>query len=127
MTRIRLRAIARSPRRFVRNVSVLWCSPSFRAWLMVVIFGGSTALWGDDPKSFQIRVVDEETGRGVPLVELRTVHEQLFVTDSSGRVAVREPEMIGQAVYFHVRSHGYEFPRDGFGFRGRLEAVREAH
>ncbi len=72
-----------------------------------------------ESEAFQIRVIDEETGRGVPLVELRTVHDQLFVTDSAGRVAMREPELLGQNVFFHIRSHGYEFPKDGFGFRGR--------
>ena len=36
---------------------------------------------------FAIQVVDEQTGRGVPLVELETVHHLRFVTDSAGRVA----------------------------------------
>lgn len=68
---------------------------------------------------FKIRVADDQTGRGVPLVELKTVSNQLFVTDSAGIVAVREPELFGQTVFFHVRSHGYEFPKDGFGYRGQ--------
>ena len=88
-------------------------------WLIVGTVYGVMQLSAAETDAFQIRVVDEETGRGVPLVELRTVHDQLFVTDSAGRVAVREPELLGQNVYFHVRSHGYEFPKDGFGFRGR--------
>ena len=37
-----------------------------------------------DPKDyFAIIVVDEETGRGVPLVELRTVHDVKYYTDSN--------------------------------------------
>ncbi len=67
---------------------------------------------------FAIRVVDEQTGRGVPLVELRTVHDVAYVTDSNGLVAFREPGLMGRPVFFHVRSHGYEFPEDGFGYRG---------
>lgn len=71
------------------------------------------------PDAFEVRVVDEETGRGVPLVELRTVHETRFVTDSAGYAAIRDPELLGQTVYLTVRSHGYEYPKDGFGFRGK--------
>jgi hypothetical protein len=76
-------------------------------------------------KYFGITVVDEETGRGVPLVELRTVNDIRFVTDSAGRIAFHEPALMGQAVFFHVESHGYEFPKDGFGFRGRALKVTE--
>ncbi len=67
---------------------------------------------------FQIRVLDSKTGRGVPLVELETVNKLKFVTDSAGRVAFHEPGLMGREVYFHVRSHGYEFAKDGFGNRG---------
>ena len=88
-------------------------------WLIVCVVHSVAQVSAAETEAFQIRVVDDETGRGVPLVELRTVHDQLFVTDSAGRVAVREPELLGQNVFFHVRSHGYEFPKDGFGYRGR--------
>ena len=40
---------------------------------------------------FTIRVVDEQTGRGVPLVELRTVNGIRLFTDSNGIVAFHEP------------------------------------
>lgn len=68
---------------------------------------------------FAIRVVDADTGRGVPLVELKTTAAQAFVTDSAGYVAIDAPELLGRRVHFTVSSHGYEFPKDGFGFRGR--------
>jgi len=67
---------------------------------------------------FDIRVVDDQTGRGVPLVELRTVSNLRYVTDSNGLVAFYEPGLMGRTVFFHVNSHGYEFPKDGFGYRG---------
>lgn len=67
---------------------------------------------------FRVQVVDADTERGVPLVELRTVHEVLYVTDSAGLVALDEPELSGRLVYFYVKSHGYEHPADGFGYRG---------
>jgi len=67
---------------------------------------------------FKITVVDQATGRGVPLVELRTVNEVLYVTDSNGIVAFSEPGLMDQDVFFSLKSHGYEFPKDGFGNRG---------
>ena len=67
---------------------------------------------------FQIEVLDEQTGRGVPLVELTTVHHLRFVTDNAGRIAFHEPGLLGRPLFFHLRSHGYEYPRDGFGYAG---------
>ncbi|MCA9212656.1 MAG: hypothetical protein KDB27_06315 [Planctomycetales bacterium] len=66
----------------------------------------------------EILVIDEDTGRGVPLVELTTVNHLHFVSDSAGRIAIREPGLMERPVFFYVRSHGYEFPKDGFGYRG---------
>src|SRR5438876_4605349 len=76
-------------------------------------------------KHFKITVVDEQTGRGVPLVELRTVSGIRLWTDSNGVAAFFEPGLMDQTVFFHVSSHGYEFPKDGFGFRGRALKVTE--
>jgi hypothetical protein len=66
----------------------------------------------------EIRVVDEATGRGIPLVELETTNNVLYVTDNNGRVAFHEPELAGREVYFTVRSHGYTMKKDGFGYTG---------
>src|SRR5438270_13765794 len=70
-------------------------------------------------KYFKITVVDRQTGRGVPLVELRTVHSVRYCTDSNGVVAFYEPSLMGEEVFFFISSHGYEFPKDGFGNRGK--------
>jgi hypothetical protein len=67
---------------------------------------------------FAIEVVDAGTGRGVPLVELTTVSGVRFLTDSAGFIAIDDPAFVRREVFFHVKSHGYEFPADGFGFRG---------
>ena len=88
-------------------------------FLTIALFMVPVPLLAVPPDTFEVRVVDEETGRGVPLVELRTVHEIRYVTDSAGYVAIRDPELFGQSVYLTVRSHGYEYPKDGFGFRGK--------
>lgn len=66
----------------------------------------------------ELRVVDAETGRGVPLAELETVNGLSFVTDNSGRVAFHEPGLMDRAIFLTVRSHGYEMTKDGFGFAG---------
>lgn len=86
---------------------------------MVVACGFAQAALGDDPsRCFAIRVVDDQTGRGVPLVELTTVNNLRYVTDNAGFVAFDEPGLMNEQVYFHVRSHGYSYPADGFGNRG---------
>jgi len=80
------------------------------------LVAGSPAVAADKP--FCLQVVDEATGRGVPLVELETMDNQLYLTDSAGRVAFQEPGQMGLPVWFSMRSHGYEFPTDGFGMTG---------
>lgn len=73
---------------------------------------------------FGIEVVDEATGRGIPQVELETVSHVPFWTDSGGRVAVAEPELMGRRVFFTVRAPGYEVPKEGFGFAGKALEVK---
>ena len=67
---------------------------------------------------FTIQVVDSRTGRGVPLVELRTTNLIRCFTDSNGIIAFLEPGLMNAEVFFFVESHGYEYPKDGFGYRG---------
>ena len=58
------------------------------------------------------------------MVELETVHHVRYMTDSAGRVAIDEPGLNSQETFFYVRSHGYEFSKDGFGMAGtRLKVV----
>jgi len=97
-----------------------------RLWLLsitaAVLATAPPILRADEPvrdaRPFRIVVVDEETGRGVPLVELRTVNHIRYVTDSNGVVAFNEPGLMDQKVFFWIKSHGYEYPKDGFGFAG---------
>lgn len=71
-----------------------------------------------DAPYFGIRVVDEQTGRGVPLVELRTVNGITHFSDSAGWIAFHEPGLMDRQVYFDVSGPGHEHIKDGFGFRG---------
>jgi hypothetical protein len=66
----------------------------------------------------ELPVVDTATGRGVPLVELEMVNGVRFVTDNAGRIAFREPGLMGREIFFTVRGHGYGVAKDGFGYTG---------
>jgi hypothetical protein len=79
----------------------------------------ATLLAAEPVKPFGIAVVDEQTSRGVPLIELRTVNGLRFITDNNGCVAFDERGLMDTDVFFFVSGHGYEFPQDGFGFRGK--------
>ena len=85
--------------------------------LCVALLAGRASA---EPKDyFAIRVVDEETGRGVPLVYLQTTYEQRYLTDSAGYVAFNEPGLMdGRDVWFSVKSYGYEEPPGAFGIKG---------
>ncbi len=97
-----------------------------RQVIRTVCFLGCIALHtgASVAKPFAIQVVDADTGRGVPLVELRNVAGRSYFTDNAGLVAVDEEAIIDQEVYFAVSSHGYEFDADGFGLRGKRFRVK---
>jgi len=63
-------------------------------------------------------VVEKGSGWPVPLVELRTTHNVRLVTDNAGVIALDLPECMGRDTWFDVIGHGYEIPKDGFGYRG---------
>src|SRR5688572_19752510 len=70
------------------------------------------------PQPFGIHVVDEETGRGIPLIELRTVNDIRCVTDNAGWIAFSEPGLMDRALWFYVSGPGYTKEKDGFGYTG---------
>src|SRR5437867_913491 len=87
------------------------------AWMMLHAAAGQALPGTND--YFSILVVDEETGRGVPLVELKTVNHVSYYTDSAGLTAFYEPALMGQTAFFHIKSHGYEFPKGRFRQSGQ--------
>jgi hypothetical protein len=58
---------------------------------------------------FRIQVVDSETGRGIPAVELSASSGRTWVTDSAGVIALLDPGLMKQNVFFRVRSFGYSY------------------
>jgi hypothetical protein len=88
------------------------------AVILTVIVFSRNCVAEDRADLCEIQVIDESTQRGVPMVSLTTVDDVTYITDNAGRVALAEPELWGQAVFFRVSSPGYECPKDGFGFEG---------
>ncbi len=95
-------------------------------WLPTVVIGllpapGAPLGPGD---YFGIEVLDQDTGRGVPMVELETTSGVRYDTDSNGLIAFYEPGLMDRKVWFAVSAHGYEFAPDGFGLRGAALQTR---
>ncbi len=84
-----------------------------------ILAAAAIAVASAADKPFVIRALDEETGRAIPLVELRTVSYIRYYTDNNGVAAIDDPALMDRTVYFSISSHGYEYPADGFQFRGR--------
>lgn len=100
-----------------------WLRPRAAAfWTFRVLLALTTMAAGNCSAAaeslFEIQVVDAENGWPVPLVELRTNHQQRFITDNAGVIAFDLPELMGQPTWFAVHGHGYSVPADGFGYRG---------
>jgi hypothetical protein len=66
----------------------------------------------------RIEVTEEGSGWPVPLIELRTTHQLRFISDNAGLIAFDAPELMGVETWFDVIGHGYEVPKDGFGYQG---------
>ncbi len=79
-----------------------------------------SCVGGPAPRYAVIRVIDEQTGRGVPLVELKLPNEVKYWTDSAGVACLDEPSLLGREVFVSVRSHGYAYPDKTFDLPGRL-------
>lgn len=67
---------------------------------------------------FMIKVVDAETGRGIPMVEFKTLDHVRYITDSNGLIAFFEPGLMGQKTFFHILGQGYSHAPDLFAYQG---------
>ena len=75
-----------------------------RCSILLIVALSTGALSAEE---YSIQVVDAETGRGVPLVELMPQNGPTLVTDSNGIVAFNQPGLMDQNVFFGFRSYGY--------------------
>ncbi len=90
----------------------------FRILLLLMVVSAAPAQ-GIKPDWFGFRVVDEQTGRGIPLTEWRTVNDIRLVTDNAGWASFNEPGLMDREVWFYLSlSPGYEKEKDGFGYTG---------
>jgi hypothetical protein len=116
-------ALEEAAKRRARCAGALTCyqrayaSPSRRIVLTIAAIRiGATPFW--------VRIVDDETGRGVPLVELRALNAVAFWTDSNGIAAIDDPAFEGRSVAFFVHSDGYEFQGKLLDDTGKILNVR---
>jgi len=93
-------------------------------WTVAAGLSGLAPADAQPARYFGIQVTDDQTRRGVPLVELRTVDGTSYFTDSNGIVALDDPVLMGHRVFLFVTSPGYEYPKDGFGYAGVAFGVR---
>lgn len=101
-----------------------------RCWGLVVSLCLPGLLFAQDPSSgaFGIHVVDEVTGAGVPLVELRMVHGISWISDNGGWIYFNEPGLMDRELAWLVGGPGISYPKDGFGyacFRARSTPGKE--
>ena len=89
----------------------------FLSTVSMALLLAPTLIHASEP--FKIQIIDDVSGRGVPLVELSTVNNTRYISDSAGLIAFDDISLLGQHVFFYVTSHGYEFPADAFDYRGR--------
>ena len=104
---------------------ILWVTPALVAVSCIFVVLHFQPVLASEPVQsttadcFGIRVIDAETRLGVPLVEFETVHRLRYHSDNLGYVAIDAPELIDREVHFTIRSPGYAFEKDGFGFAGK--------
>src|SRR4051812_49789149 len=72
----------------------------------------------DPGRYFAIEVVDEQTGRGVPMVELQTTYGGRYYTDSAGLIAFDEPGLMGRRAFFCVAAPRSAVAPGGIATRG---------
>ncbi|MBI3210638.1 MAG: hypothetical protein HYZ37_17265 [Candidatus Solibacter usitatus] len=72
---------------------------------------------------FVIRAVDEQTGRGIPMVEFCTTSNVCHWTDSNGVIALDEPGYRNRRVYFRIFTYGYEAEKKGLDVKPGVSAI----
>jgi len=92
--------------------------------LAILLALACTAQAASPADYFAIQVVDDQTGRGVPMVELRSTSSASYYTDSNGLIAFYEPGLMDKSVWFDIASDGYEYPANGFGLRGAALQIK---
>ena len=72
----------------------------------------------------RIQIVDSETSRGIPAIQLETTDKRIFLTDSAGVVAFCEPDLMDTITWFTITGYGYAFPSNMFGQQGATVEIK---
>lgn len=95
------------------------------AWFVAVAsFVPVAAGAVDATATHGIHVIDDASGRGVPMAALETTNHVCFMTDSAGWAAFDETALVGRRVFFSVRSPGYVLPAGPTGLPGVVVDAR---
>jgi len=93
-----------------RLIPITLCFP-------ILLMGGSHSPSGPQSSSpqlpFQISIVDQRTGEGVPNVQLIAHNRIVCYTRSDGSVMWTESSLMDRDVYFSVKSETHRLPDDG--------------
>jgi hypothetical protein len=84
----------------------------------ICLFSLLTACATLETRYFKVHFIDDQTGRGIPLVEIESTNAVRYISDSAGWVAIRPSDLDAESLYFSVQSHGYELKEEQNGFRG---------
>ena len=96
-----------------------------RSVVAALLLAVPPALWGQRAAAHIVRVLDGETGRGVPMVQLCATSAACFWSDSAGVIALDEDSFFGREVAFAIDTRGgYSAPRDFFGEPGATLSIR---
>jgi hypothetical protein len=80
----------------------------------------------EGPRYFSIKVVDADTGQGVPGVKLSTTHNIVIATDARGNAVFHEPGLMGRTIFFTAHREGYAAPKLFWGNGYMLAAAQGA-
>ncbi len=78
-----------------------------------------------DHRYFRISFTDFVSGAPVPGVRLETVHRDVYYSDLNGNVALYDPDLTGERVYFEIEKEGYEYWRSLFRLQGKTFRIEE--
>ncbi|MCB1706235.1 MAG: hypothetical protein KDI17_15330 [Halioglobus sp.] len=92
--------------------------PDFKSALTLLVWLWLTGCSTAKADYFTLQFVDKETGRGVPLVQVETTNRVRYISDSAGRIAIKSGALGSPAIYFDIRSDGYQLPGNDQGSQG---------
>jgi hypothetical protein len=79
----------------------------FISFVVIVFLGMAVRSVATTWEPFVMRIVDAETDRGIPLVNLELENGLKLVSDNEGYIAIIAPDLEGNDARFKLTGHGY--------------------